>query len=233
MVRRLKNDFKGTWTRFGRSAEHAEVTFSDQAVARGEIVDRRIAIARQDFFRRLQGWFHDVLRHLRAEGKGVKPGRVCVGMERDQAVETERPDLPLKEPHLGLVRAEPEFPVQIASAPRMTCAVLEARRIAERIDVNLITPRDVGIFRQLLEKPNGGKDTRSLVAMNTRKNADAEIIAASARPDKKILFERILMYIGVPSSESGGEPWCPRLVQRGQRLAEISLRFFFQGRIAL
>src|SRR5476651_731356 len=102
----------------------------------------------------------------------------------------ERPDLPLQKLHLRLARTDPEFPIQIAAAPRMARAVLEAGRIAKRIDVNLITPRQVGIVRQLLQKTNRRENTRSLIAMNAGKNADPEVIAPATRSDKKILFER-------------------------------------------
>ena len=143
-----------------------------------------------DFFRRLQRRFHHMLRHLRAEGEGVEPGRIVVGVERNQPVEAQRADLPLEQLHLRLARAEPEFAVQIAPAARMPRAVLEAGRIAKRVDVDLVAARELGILRQLLQETDRRENPRRLIAMNAGENPDAIVIAAAARADEKILLQR-------------------------------------------
>ena len=114
----------------------------------------------------------------------------------------------------------------------MARAVLEARGIAERVKVNLITPRQVRILRQLLQKANRGENTRGLVAMDPGKNADAEVIAAATRSDKEILLERIVIRPDAPGPQGCGEPGGLRLLQRGQRLTKILSACFFHGRMA-
>jgi len=92
----FEDNFEGPGVSFGSGAKHAGITFANESVSSHKVIDGRITVARENFFRRLQRGFDHMLRHLGAESKSIEPLRFIVRMQGNEPVKTKGADLALQ-----------------------------------------------------------------------------------------------------------------------------------------
>jgi len=88
----------------------------------------------------------------------------------------------------------------------MARAILKSRGIAKRINIDLVTTRNLGIPRQFLQKTDRRENARRLVPMYSGENTHAKIVATPAWSDKKILLQKVVICSRTPVPKRRRQP---------------------------
>ena len=102
------------------------------------ILHRGVVIPAHPLALNAQRRLDEILRQDRAAHERVKPVASVISVQRDDAVESVRPDFRFQIADFRLGGGGPEFAVQILAAPGMAGVVLEAGRVADRVDEQAI-----------------------------------------------------------------------------------------------
>src|SRR6476620_4442226 len=122
------------------------------------------------------------MRQRRATHKTVYAIGCVISVQRNNSVERMRAKFELQSENFRLARIVPKFAIEIMAVPRKTRVVLEAGRIANRINKKAKVAREFGRLIEQFQKLCGGRSGGNLVTMNRGEEADADGFGSSARP---------------------------------------------------
>jgi len=118
-----------------------------------------------------------------------------IGMQRDDALKRTRLEFGLQQADFRLAGIFPELTVQIPAAASKAGAVLEAGRIADGINGQVITGGELGPGFEQLDEVDECVDAFGFITMNAGENADANGRVAAARADKQIARQHVTFAI--------------------------------------
>src|ERR1043166_1799375 len=117
-MRSFQNDFKRDRLHLRRSSQHPIVMVIDNTIARGESVDGRIGVPRNNFTGLGQRGAQEVFCQGVTTDKAINAFTGVIGMKLNNAAEMARAQLLLQYRDFRLDRPAPELPVQIAATAR-------------------------------------------------------------------------------------------------------------------
>ncbi len=119
--RRFKHHFQCPGTLFRRSTQDAAIPLANDSTERGESIDDRGLIARQELRGRRQGWFQKMLAKEATTDKSVETVGGIIFMKGNDDIVTLSPQFGFELLYFWLVRTTPEFTIQVQTRPGMTC----------------------------------------------------------------------------------------------------------------